>query len=55
VQHADGSVTARCLGGDPAGLRKALEALLDRPVTVETVAAAADLGPGKPRRFTSAT
>ncbi|CAN7596925.1 CoF synthetase [Terrabacter sp. LjRoot27] len=54
VQDADGSVTTRCLGGDADGLRKALEALLDRPVTVETVAAAADLGPGKPRRFTSA-
>jgi len=53
-QDADGAVTARCLGGDGEGLRRALEALLDRPVAVEPVADAADLGPGKPRRFASA-
>jgi phenylacetate-CoA ligase len=53
-QDADGAVTARCLGGDGEGLRRALEALLDLAVAVEPVADAADLGPGKPRRFASA-
>ena len=52
-QDPAGGVTARCLGGDLDGLRAAFASLLDQPVAIEPVADAADLGPGKPRRFTT--
>ena len=54
VQAADGSVTAQVFGGDqspPGALRAALTAALGRPVTLESVVEADDLGPGKPRSF----
>ncbi|GAB3587338.1 AMP-binding protein [Calidifontibacter terrae] len=53
-QEVDGSVIARCVGGDHAGLKDALETLLDRPVEVHAVPSAGALGPGKPQRFESA-
>ncbi|WP_295702695.1 hypothetical protein [Lapillicoccus sp.] len=53
-QGRDGTVVARVLGGQPAVLREALCTLLGDAVCVETVPTPADLGPGKPRRFSSA-
>ncbi|WP_203135483.1 CoF synthetase [Microbacterium sp. JZ31] len=53
VQSADGSVAVRIAGGDGNQVRRALGVLLDVPVEVARVAALADLGEGKPRRFRS--
>lgn len=52
-QDAAGTVVGRVVGGDSAGARQALATLLDQPVDLVPLARAADLGPGKPRRFHS--
>ncbi|MDF8264677.1 phenylacetate--CoA ligase family protein [Luteipulveratus flavus] len=52
-QRADGSVLARCLGGNHPALREAFDRLLQQPVEVEPVSGPVALGPGKPRRFAS--
>ncbi|MBB2987380.1 AMP-binding protein [Terracoccus luteus] len=52
-QSADGGVTARCVGGDADAAGRALATLLDQPVTATALTGIRDLGPGKPRRFTS--
>lgn len=52
-QGAAGAVVGRVVGGDSAGARQALTRLLDQAVDLVPLARAADLGPGKPRRFHS--
>lgn len=52
-QQSDGRLTLRAVGGDPTAAAEALSALLDQPVEPQVAASTADLGPGKPRRFTS--
>ncbi len=52
-QDAAGAVVVRSVGGDPAGTRNALAALLDQPVAVVPLNSVTDLGPEKPRRFHS--
>lgn len=52
-QGDDGRVRAAIAGGDDAGIRTALHALLGMPVEVHRVARLIDLGEGKPRRYRS--
>jgi phenylacetate-CoA ligase len=52
-QAADGSATARVVGGDMRAITSALEVLFHAPVPVVKVGRIADLGPGKPRRYVS--
>lgn len=53
--HQDGadSVRARIVGGSASEIARALETLLGDIVAVDAVADIAELGPGKPRRFSS--
>lgn len=53
-QGVDGRVRATIVGGDEAGIRMALRALLGTPVDLVRVARLIDLGEGKPRRYRSA-
>lgn len=53
-QDADGRVRAVIAGGDEAGARIALAALLGEPVELRRVDRVIDLGEGKPRRYRSA-
>lgn len=55
TQDADGRVSAVIASGDRQRVIEALTLLLGRPVEVTRVATLADLGPGKPRRYSSAT
>ncbi|WP_394552722.1 AMP-binding protein [Agromyces sp. MMS24-JH15] len=52
-QDAAGDVRASIAGGDPVAVRRALEALLGRPVPLRRVDRLIDLGEGKPRRYRS--
>ncbi|WP_431071093.1 CoF synthetase [Microbacterium phyllosphaerae] len=52
-QGDDGRVRAAIAGGDEAGIRTALEALLGMPVELHRVERLIDLGEGKPRRYRS--
>lgn len=52
-QGDDGRVRATIAGGDDAGIRTALHALLGMPVELHSVARLIDLGEGKPRRYRS--
>lgn len=52
-QHADGRLHAMIAGGDEAGIRLALTALLGVPIELRRVERLIDLGEGKPRRYRS--
>lgn len=52
-QGDDGRVRATIAGGDEAGIRTALQALLGMPVELRRVTRLIDLGEGKPRRYRS--
>jgi phenylacetate-CoA ligase len=52
-QHADGRLHAVIAGGDEAGIRLALTALLGVPIELRRVERLIDLGDGKPRRYRS--
>ncbi|GAA4167691.1 AMP-binding protein [Gryllotalpicola koreensis] len=53
-QAADGTVSAVIAGGDEARVTDALAALLGTPIAVRRVRSIAELGEGKPRRFSTA-
>lgn len=55
VQHADGDLDVTLVRGDADQARSAVAALLGRPLSVHTVDRLADLGPGKPRRYSRLT
>ena len=52
-QAADGRVTARVVEGDPTQISQAVATLLGVRIELEQVATLAELGLGKPRRYTS--
>jgi phenylacetate-CoA ligase len=54
-QDAGGHVSAVIASGDQQRVTEALALLLGRPADVTRVATLAELGPGKPRRYSSAT
>jgi phenylacetate-CoA ligase len=54
-QDAAGHISAVIASGDRQRVCEALALLLGRPVEVTRVATLAELGPGKPRRYSSAT
>ncbi|MED5814972.1 CoF synthetase [Mycolicibacterium sp. 050232] len=55
TQAADGRIAAVIASGDRRRVTESLSLLLGRPVEVTRVATLAELGPGKPRRYCSAT
>lgn len=55
TQDANGHVSAVIASGDRQRVTEALALLLGRPVEVTRVATLAELGPGKPRRYSSTT
>lgn len=54
-QDTDGRISAVIASGDRHRVTEALALLLGHPVEVTRVTTLAELGPGKPRRYSSAT
>lgn len=53
-QAADGTVSAQIVGGHERSIARALAVILGDIVTLRSVPTVADLGPGKPRRYSAA-